>query len=217
MTFLPEILFLLFYLRISDVYICNQFIFRGFHCTSLALLSLKNNMQYGFLALVERQHPVQTILSNYSLSLNLINQSKQSSYQNDKDYFIKFILIYFLTYLAYDLKHCYKRKDLFIHHMVCFIWGILNYKCLLGHISTVIINEGITFAYFINVVKYQCIYRLLFTTFVRFPLWLINIYWICLRFIQYENDIINICIFTFMFFIDCIWFSQNLKKLKQHL
>jgi hypothetical protein len=215
MTFLPEILFLLFYLRISDVYICNQLIFRSFHCTSLALLSLKNIMQYGFLTLVEIQHPIQTILSNYSFSLNMIDQNKENSYQNDKDFFIKFIVLYFLTYLAYDLKHCYKRNDVFVHHIVCFIWGMLNYKCRLGYISITIIAEGVTFAYFIKVVKYQYIYRLLFTTFVRFPYWIINIYWICLRFIQYENDIINICIFILMFFMDCIWFTQNLKKLKQ--
>ena len=141
MTFLSEILFLLFYLRISDVYICNKFIFRSFHCTSLALLSLKNTIQYGYFTLVDPQHPVQTVLSNYSFSFNMFHESKEHNYQNDKDFFIKFILFYFLTYLAYDLKHCYKRNDLFIHHIVCFIWSMLNYNHNLGYISTVITAE----------------------------------------------------------------------------
>lgn len=211
MSFLPEILFFLFYLRVSDVYICNQIIFRSFHCTSLGLLSFKNIMKYGF-TLVELQHPIQTILSNISLSLFSLENDKykeNSYYQNDEHFFIKMIVLYFLVYLIYDLKHCYKRNDLFIHHIVCFVWCLLNCKYYIGCISVIIIAEGVTFAYFIPTLKYQYIYRLVFTTFVRFPIWVIYIYF------TYNNTIINMCVFIFMFCMDCIWLNQNLKKIKQ--
>lgn len=217
MSLLPEILFFLFYLRVSDVYICNQIIFRSFHCTSLALLSFKNMMQYGF-TLVELQHPIQTILSNVSLSLISLENDKYKEnnyYQIDEHFFIKMIVLYFLVYLIYDLKHCNKRNDLLIHHIVCFVWGLLNYNYYVGYISVTIIAEGVTFAYFIPILKYQYIYRLVFTTFVRVPLWIINIYWLYLHDNIYIINIINMCVFIFMFCMDCIWLNQNLKKIKQ--
>jgi hypothetical protein len=215
MELLSQALLLLLYLRVSDVYISNQPIFRSFHCTSLSLLSLKNTLRYGLSNMLEMKHPIQTMLLDVSFSLD--KKNKENNYQNNEDFFLKIIPFYFLTYLLYDLKHCYKRYDLFIHHVTCFIWCTLNYKNFLGFISFIIMAEGVTFAYFITSIKYQCIYRLLFTTFVRFPIWLINI----IKIIKFYNEIyikeINACIFTVMFFMDCIWFNQTLKKVKQHL
>lgn len=215
MELLSQVFFLLFYLRVSDVYISNQPIFRSFHCTSLSLLSLKNTLHYGLSNMLEIKNPIQTMLLNVSFSLD--KKNKENNYQNSEDFFLKIIPFYFLTYLLYDLKHCYKRYDLFIHHITCFIWCILNYKHFLGFISFIIMAEGLTFAYFINSIKYQCIYRLLFTTFVRFPIWIINI----ITVINFYNEVyikeINVSVFIIMFFMDCIWFSQNLKKIKQYL
>lgn len=215
MELLSQVLFLLLYLKISDVYISNEVIFRSFHCTSLALLSLKNTLHYGLSNVLEFQHPIQTMLSNVSFSLNAFefDKNKESNYE---DLFLKLIPFYFLTYLVYDLKHCYKRYDLFIHHITCFAWCTINYKYFLGYISFVIVAEGVTFAYFINLVKYQCIFRLLFTTTVRFPLWITSLLIIKSYQVSHNKEI-NIFVFIFMFFMDCIWFSQNLKKLKKYL
>lgn len=217
MELLSQVLFLLLYLRISDVYISNQVIFRSFHCTSLTLLSLRNTLHYGLSTLLEVHHPVQTMLLNVSFSFDVFElKKKEFSNQNNEDLFLKLIPFYFLTYLLYDLKHCNKRCDLFIHHITCFVWCTLNYNHLLGCISFIIMAEGVTFAYFIKVVKYQYIYRLLFTVFVRFPIWII---YMIIVFFNHELHIrnTNACVFVFMFFMDCIWLSKNLKKLKQQL
>ena len=217
MAILSQVLFLFLYLKISDVYISNQVIFRSFHCTSLALLSLKNTLHYGLTSVTEIHHPIQRLLSNVSFTFDGFEKKKEVNYQNDGDFFLKIIPFYFLTYLVYDVKHCYKRFDLFIHHITCIAWGILNYSHFLANISFIIMAEGVTFAYVIKNVKYQCIYRLLFTTFIRFPIWIISIKSI----IKFYNEIhvreLNACILIFMFFMDCIWFNQNLKKLKQYL
>ena len=217
MTLLPQILFFLLYLRISDVYISNPPIFRSFHCTSLSLLSLKNTLHYGLSNVLEIKDPIQTTLLNVSFSSDIFKKNKENNYQNNEDLFLKIIPFYFLTYLLYDLKHCFKRYDLFIHHITCFIWCTLNCKHYLGSISFIIMAEGITFAYFINSIKYQCIYRLLFVTFVRFPIWIISIIKIMHHYHEIHNKEINICVFIFMFFMDFIWSSQNFKKLKQYL
>ena len=93
MSVLSQVLFLFFYLKVSDVYISNQVIFRSFHCTSLALLSLKNTLHYGLSSVVEPNHPAQTMLSNASFTLDYQNN------QNGEDFFLKIIPFYFLIYL----------------------------------------------------------------------------------------------------------------------
>ena len=62
----PELLFFLFYLKVSETYIVHQNIFRAFHCTSLALLSLKNTIYYGATSLLGVENPIQKIYSNSS-------------------------------------------------------------------------------------------------------------------------------------------------------
>ena len=50
--------------------ISNQIIFRSFHCSSLALLSLKNTIHYGLSNLLNPHHSIQRLHSNSVLSLN---------------------------------------------------------------------------------------------------------------------------------------------------
>lgn len=206
---LLDFLFLLCYLKLSDVFISNQIIFRSFHCSSLALLSLKNTIHYGLTNIVDPYSSIQKLYSNSSLSLIFFEKNEENDYQ---DFYLKIIPFYFFSYLMYDLKNCYKRCDLFIHHIVCLIWVLLNYTYYLGFISLIIMAEGVTFAYFIHMQKYQYMYRLLFTTFIRFPIWIKHIHMI---YYFLHDDILNLCVFIFMFFMDCIWFKQNLNKIKQ--
>ena len=125
------------------------------------------------------------------------------------------LCIYFITYIVYDFKNCFKRVDLMTHHIITSIWAYLNYNVCIGNISFVILNEGITFAYFIQTFKNQLVYRLVFTIFIRFPVWFISFY----NFynIKKRNYLIllNLFIAMFMIVLDCIWFAQNFKKLKQ--
>jgi len=209
---LSELFFFLCYLKLSDVYISNQIIFRSFHCSSLALLSLKNTIHYGLSNITDPYGSVQTLYSNASFSFIFFKKHQENDYQ---DFCLKIILFYFLSYLIYDLKNCYKRYDLLIHHIVCFIWALLNYRFYLGYISFIIMAEGVTFAYFIRVQKYQYVYRLLFTTFVRFPIWMRAVIHLIYYSAHAHDDILNLCVFIFMFFMDCIWFKQNLNKIKQ--
>jgi len=220
---LSELLFFLFYLKLSDLYFVNQNIFRAFHCTSLALLSLKNTVYYGT-SLIDYKNPIQTIFSIPS-SISNTSSDMYNVYHiyNDYDYngyyyYLKVVVLYFYTYILYDLKHCYKRYDLFMHHIVCLPWVFLNYKHYIGFISFIIMAEGVTFAYFINTFKYQLVYRLLFTFIVRFPIWITciyNIYNIYSFNVLSSLDLFNACVFMFMFGMDSIWSSNNLKKLKQ--
>jgi hypothetical protein len=209
---LLDFLFLLCYLKLSDVFISNQIIFRSFHCSSLALLSLKNTIHYGLTNIVDPYSSIQKLYSNSSLSLIFFEKNEENDYQ---DFYLKIIPFYFFSYIMYDLKNCYKRCDLFIHHIVCLIWVLLNYAYYLGLISLIIMAEGVTFAYFIRVQKYQYMYRLLFTLFIRFPIWIKHIHLTIYYIYYYEYEILNLCIFIFMFFMDCLWFKQNLNKIKQ--
>ena len=208
---LSELLFFLFYLKLSDLYFVKQNSFRAFHCTSLALLSLKNTVYYGT-SLIDYKNPIQNIFS--------VKSNTSSDVYNDYDYngyYLKVIVLYFYAYILYDLKHCYKRYDLFMHHIVCLPWGFLNYKQHIGFMSFVIMAEGVTFAYFITAFNYQLVYRLLFTFIVRFPIWIMCIYNIYSHsFIVLSLlDLFNVCVLVFMFGMDCLWSSNNFKKLKQ--
>lgn len=207
---LSEVLFFLLYFRLSDLYFLNQFTFRSFHCSSLALLSLKNTIYYGK-SILDPHHSLQTIY----LHSNQPNTTSNS--YNDQDFYLKIIPVYFIVYIGYDLKHCHKRIDLLIHHTVCLLWGYINITRVIGFISFFILAEGITFAYTINTLKNQLIYRLIFTFFVRFPMWIIGSYYY-----DFSYNIHNTLIYLFnhtiifiMILMDCVWFSQNLKKLKQ--
>lgn len=209
---LSELLFFLFYLKLSDLYFVKQNSFRAFHCTSLALLSLKNTVYYGT-SLIDYKNPIQNIFSVKS-------NNTSSDVYNDYDYngyYLKVIVLYFYAYILYDLKHCYKRYDLFMHHIVCLPWGFLNYKQHIGFMSFVIMAEGVTFAYFITAFNYQLVYRLLFTFIVRFPIWIMCIYNIYSHSFSVLSllDLFNVCVLVFMFGMDCLWSSNNFKKLKQ--
>ena len=221
---LSEVLFFLLYFRLSDVYFLNQFTFRSFHCGFLALLSLKNTMYYGK-SILDPYHSLQTIYlhlhlhSNQSTNAAVTSTITFNSYY-DEDFHLKclkIIPIYFLVYIFYDLKHCHQRIDLLIHHTVCLLWGYTNIAQFVGLVSFVIVSEGITVAYTINIFKNQLIYRLIFTFLVRFPVWFITSYY---YYSSYNvNDtliyLFNYTILFIMILMDCVWFSQNLKKLKQ--
>jgi hypothetical protein len=210
---LSEVFFFLLYFRLSDLYFSNQFTFRSFHCSSLALLSLKNTMYYGK-SILDPYHSLQTI----HLQSNQLNTT--SNGYNDQDFYLKIIPVYFIVYIVYDLKHCHKRIDLLIHHTVCLLWEYINITRFIGFISFFILAEGITFAYTITTLKNQLIYRLIFTFFVRFPIWIIGLYYYYFSYNVYNtyNTVIylfNHTIIFIMILMDCVWFSQNLKKLKQ--
>lgn len=206
---LSDVLFFLLYFRLSDVYFLNQFTFRSFHCISLALLSLKNTMYYGK-SIVDPYHSLQTLYLHTNQTNNVIFYS-----HHDKDFYLKIIPIYFVVYLFYDLKHCNKRIDLLIHHTICLLWGYINITHFIGFISFFILAEGVTFAYAIDK-KNQLIYRLIFTFFVRFPLWIIGFFSF---YPSYHVDnliyLFNYTILFTMILMDCVWFTQNFKKLKQ--
>ena len=179
---LSEVLFFLLYLRLSDVYFLNQFTFRSFHCGSLALLSLKNTMHYGK-SILDLNHSLQTIYlqhSNQSSNNTFTNTITSNSYYDYNEDFnlkcLKIIPIYFVVYIFYDLKHCHKRIDLLIHHTMCLLWAYTNITQFVGVISFIILAEGVTFAYAIDKVKNQLIYRLIFTFFVRFSIWTISLF-----------------------------------------
>ena len=199
---LCEALFFLLYFRLSDVYFSNQFTFRSFHCTSLALLSLRNTIYYG-----------ESILDPYHSLQTLYLHSNQS---DDEHFYLKIIPIYFMSYIFYDVKHCFKRIDLLIHHIICLIWGYSNTR-FIGFISFNILAEGITFAYIINTVKNQLIYRLIFTFILRFPIWIImSVYsYSTYNIVSGFLYSLNYSIISIMILMDCIWFVQNLKKLNQ--
>ena len=207
---LSQVLFFLLYFRLSDVYFSNQFTFRSFHCSSLALLSLKNTIYYGKLIL-DPFHSLQTLY----LYTNQSNNATFYSY-NDKDFYLKIIPIYFVVYIFYDLKHCNKRIELFIHHIICLLWAYIAIPYFIGFISFIILAEGVTFAYTIDTLKNQLIYRLIFTFFVRFPIWIITLFSIYPSF-HVDNllCLFNITIIFTMILMDCMWFTQNFKKLKQ--
>ena len=210
---LSEVFFFLLYFRLSDLYFSNQFTFRSFHFSSLALLSLKNTMYYGK-SILDPYHSLQTI----HLQSNQLNTT--SNGYNDQDFYLKIIPVYFIVYIVYDLKHCHKRIDLLIHHTVCLLWEYINITRFIGFISFFILAEGITFAYTITTLKNQLIYRLIFTFFVRFPIWIIGLYYYYFSYNVYNtyNTVIylfNHTIIFIMILMDCVWFSHNLKKLKQ--
>jgi hypothetical protein len=105
--------------------------------------------------------------------------------------------------------------------MMCLLWGYINIARFVGFISFFILAEGITFAYTINTFKNQLIYRLVFTFFVRFPVWIISSYhysYFCYSSYNVDNTLIHLFNYTIvssMILMDCVWFFQNLKKLKQ--
>jgi hypothetical protein len=105
--------------------------------------------------------------------------------------------------------------------MMCLLWGYINITRFVGFISFIILAEGITFAYTINTFKNQLIYRLVFTFFIRFPVWIIVSYHYYYSFYSsynVDNTLIylfNYTIVSSMILMDSIWFSQNLKKVKQ--
>ena len=203
----PELFFFLFYLKVSETYIVHQNIFRAFHCTSLALLSLKNTIHYGATSLLDVENPIQKIYSNSSYIHN---------YNDNDGYYLKIIMLYFFAYILYDLKHSYKRYDLFIHHIVCLLWVFFNYKHFIGFISVIIMAEGVTFAYFIHAFKYQLVYRLLFTFIVRFPIWVTVYKSYLFKFNDLSLlDLFTACMLVFMFGMDSMWSINNFKKLKR--
>jgi len=217
---IPEILTLLLYIRISDVYISNQNIFRSFHCTCLSLLSLKNTMYYGK-EILNAANPLQRLYLSSPGSDHQLDEV-YNIYAH-KDFYLKFIVIYFIVYTLYDLIHCYKRIDLLIHHLVCLIWGYVNFIYGIGFISFNILSEGLTFAYNISTFKNQLIYRLLFTCFIRFPVWTVGGYYYyscrvdssCTFFHDEVADVFNgICV-SCMILMDYLWSKQNYKKLKK--
>lgn len=201
-------LFFLFYFRLSDVYFSNHLTFRAFHCTSLAMLSLKNTIYYGT-SIIDRSNSLQTLYSNESITGLSINYNE--------DFYLKITPLYFIFYLMYDLKHSYKRIDLLFHHIVCIVWALTNIRYLVGFISFIIFAEGITFAYAINTFKNQLIYRLIFTTMIRFPVWLITLYYSIPTYpaVVYNFDLFNFTIALIMILLDSVWFSQNYKKLEK--
>jgi hypothetical protein len=211
---LPQVLFFLLYFRLSDVYFSNQFTFRSFHCSSLALLSLKNTIYYGE-SIIDPYHSLQTL----HLHTNQTSNASFYSY-NDKDFYLKIIPVYFVVYLLYDLKHCNKRIELFIHHIVCLLWAYIAIAHFIGFISFIILAEGVTFAYAIDKVKNQLIYRLIFTFFVRFSIWTISLFsfYPVYHIYHVENVylyVFNLTILFIMILMDCMWFTQYFKKLKK--
>lgn len=207
---LSELLFFLLYFRLSDVFFSNPFTFRSFHCSSLALLSLKNTIYYGK-SIIDPFHSLQTLY----LHTNQSNNETFYSY-HDKDFYLKIIPIYFTVYIFYDLKHCIKRIELFIHHIICLSWAYFSIPYFIGFISFIILAEGVTFAYTINTLKNQLIYRLIFTCFVRFPIWIIALF--SFYPIFHVDNLIHLfyhIIGFIMVIMDCMWFTQNFKKLKQ--
>jgi hypothetical protein len=203
------VLFFLFYFRLSDVYISNHLTFRAFHCTSLALLSLKNTIYYGK-SIIDHSNPLQTLYSTESESITGL-----SIFHYNEDFYLKITPLYFILYIIYDLKHSYKRIDLLFHHLVCVLWAFANIRNLIGFMSFIIFAEGITFAYAINTFKNQLIYRLIFTTIIRFPVWLISLYYSIPNYAAINNlDLFNFIIVLIMILLDCVWFNQNYKKLQ---
>jgi hypothetical protein len=200
---LDGVFFLFLYLRLTDVYFSNSITFRAFHCTFLALLSLKNTIYYGE-SILDGNSSLQTLyLTNESITRSLSS--------NDEHFYLKLVPLYFTVYIIYDLKHSYKRIDLLFHHLVCILWGFANIRHLIGFMSFTIFAEGITFAYAITIFKNQLIYRLIFTTIIRFPVWLITLY----HLIPNNLDLFNVTILFMMILLDCVWFNQNYKKLQK--
>lgn len=208
----PEVLALVLYIRISDIYISNQNHFRSFHCISLSFLSLKNTLYYG--TDIFKNNPIQKLYSNVT------NSNQFYTVYSHEHFYLKFIAVYFVVYTLYDLKSCYKSKrfDLFIHHIVCLMWSTVN--CMhgvLGYVSFNILSEGVTFAYIIPTFKNQLLYRLLFTYFVRFPVWILCMY---NNYYYYYGgnitviDLFNIICVSTIVFMDCFWSKQNYNKLK---
>ena len=203
---LSNVLFFLLYFRFTDVYFSNHLIFRAFHCGSLTLLSLKNTIYYGK-SIIDSNNPLQTSYSTQPLT---------SSHYTE-DFYLKIIPIYFILYIVYDLKNCNKRMDLLVHHLVCIVWASSNIHHNNGLISVCIFTEGVTIAYIIPTFKNQLIYRLLFTTIFRFPIWTFMIYekFHNLSNHEYILNIFNFIVATFMIFIDCVWCVQNYKRLQK--
>jgi hypothetical protein len=200
------------------VYFSHQFILRSFHCSSLTLLSIKNTIYYRE-AILNPNHSLQKLY----LHSNQSNTNINTTFYHDEHFYLKIIIIYFMVYICYDLKNCLKRIDLLIHHIVCLTWGYVNFTYFLGFISFLIMCEGITFAYTFNTFKKQLIYRVIFTSLVRFPAWILTFlmtiyhYHYYFNYTEANNLIIlfNSFISCIMILMDCIWFTQNLKKLKQ--
>jgi hypothetical protein len=168
-------------------------------------------MYYGK-SIVDPYHSLQTLY----LHTNQPNNATFYSY-HDEDFYLKIIPIYFVVYIFYDLKHCKKRIDLLIHHTMCLLWGYINITRFIGFISFFILAEGVTFAYAIYKLKNQLIYRLIFTFFVRFPVWIIGLYRYYSSY-NVDNTLIHLFNYTVivtMILMDCMWFTQNFKKLKQ--
>jgi uncharacterized membrane protein len=75
----------------------------------------------------------------------------------------------------------------------------------------------VTFAYTINTVKKQLIYRLIFTCFIRFPVWTMCIYYYyigkhhTISALDIFNYICTLCIML----MDYLWSRQNYKKLER--
>ena len=107
--------------------------------------------------------------------------------------------------------------DLLVHHLVCIVWASSNIHHNNGLISVCIFTEGVTIAYIIPTFKNQLIYRLLFTTIFRFPIWTFMIYekFHNLSNHEYILNIFNFIVATFMIFIDCVWCVQNYKRLQK--
>jgi len=205
------VLFFLLYFRLSDIYISNHLRFRAFHCTSLALLSLKNIIYYGK-SIIDHGNPLQTLYSSESKSITGLS----IFHYNNEDFYLKITPLYFTVYIIYDLKHSYKRIDLLFHHLVCILWVFANIQNSIGFISFIIFAEGITFAYTINTFKNQLIYRLIFTSIIRFPVWLISLYHSIPNYPEINNlDLLNFTILLLMILLDCMWFNQNYKKLQK--
>lgn len=210
-----DVLFFLLYFRLSDIYFSNHLTFRAYHCTSLALLSLKNTVYYGK-SIIDRSNSIQTLYSNESITGGAL-----SDYYNE-NFYLKIIPLYFIVYLLYDLKHSYKRIDLLFHHLVCILWVSANIRYFIGFISFVIFAEGITFAYAITTFKNQLIYRLIFTTIIRFPIWITTLYYsisiypvVVYPVAIYNLDLFNFTVVLIMILLDCLWFNQNYKKLEK--
>lgn len=201
-------LFFLFYIRLSDVYFSNHLTFRAFHCSSLAMLSLKNTIYYGT-SIIDRSNSLQTLYLNESITELSINYNE--------NFYLKITPLYFIVYLMYDLKHSYKRIDLLFHHLVCIVWTLTSIRYFVGFISFNIFAEGITFAYAINTFKNQLIYRLIFTIMIRFPVWLTTLYYSIPTYpaVVYNFELFHFTIALIMILLDCVWFSQNYKKLEK--
>jgi hypothetical protein len=201
-------LFFLLYFRLTDLYFSNHLTFRAFHCTFLATLSLKNTIYYGN-PIIDRNSSIQTLYSyNESAAVTGL-------FSNDEHFYLKITPLYFITYIFYDLKHSYKRIDLLVHHIISSLWFWANLRDAVGTISFIIFAEGVTFAYVIPTLQNQLIYRLIFSTIIRFPIWLTCLY--SLYFYpsaNYKLELFNVIVVLLMTFLECVWFNQNYKKLK---